>query len=58
MVAYEIVAAMKNRRQGEYGAFTLKLDMTKAYDHVKWMYLEKVMAKLEFSSVWIKWVMT
>ena len=31
---------------------TLKLDMSKAYDKVKWVCLEKIMTKLGFAEKW------
>lgn len=36
----------KGREEGR----TLKFDMSKAYDRVEWMCLEKIMEKLEFDS--------
>lgn len=35
IVAYEILHSMKNSRVGKEGSFALKLDISKAYDHVK-----------------------
>ena len=36
----------------------LKLDMSKAYDRVEWICLEKIIAKLGFGEKWSKLVMT
>jgi hypothetical protein len=35
----------------------LNLDFEKAYDKVGWRFLEEVMTKKGFSSLWIQWVM-
>ena len=32
----------------------IKLDMSKAYDRVEWIFLEKMMSKLGFSEQWVK----
>ena len=58
MVAYETIHAMKNKRKGRKGWLAIKLYMSKAYDRVEWAYLEGVMARLGFSSKWIKLIMS
>ena len=35
----------------------LKLDMSKAYDWVKWSFLEELMRKMEFNEKWINLIM-
>ena len=44
---------MKAKRTGKMGLMVLKLNMSKAYDRVEWVFLEKIMAKMGFSSRWI-----
>ncbi|GAA0163636.1 hypothetical protein LIER_19450 [Lithospermum erythrorhizon] len=36
---------------------SLKLDMSKAYDRVEWKFLESIMVKLDFSRIWVNWMM-
>lgn len=47
---------MKRKGSGAEGEVALKLDVSKAYDRVKWDYLRNRMIKMGFSSVWINWI--
>ncbi|XP_021757136.1 uncharacterized protein LOC110722177 [Chenopodium quinoa] len=47
----------EKRGEGKDRSIALKLDMMKAYDRVEWVFLEKMMAKLGFSVLWIKRIM-
>ncbi|KAK3225294.1 hypothetical protein Dsin_005156 [Dipteronia sinensis] len=40
------------------GSLALKLDMSKAYDHVEWGFLSQMMLKLGFSSHWVNRIMS
>ncbi|KAM2306134.1 hypothetical protein ACFXTH_025611 [Malus domestica] len=57
LVAVEIGHYLRNKRNGREGSFALKLDLSKAYDRVKWCFLEAIMVKLGFDTDWIKMVM-
>lgn len=57
LVAYEILHSFK-RKHGHQGSFTLKLDISKAYNRVEWCFLQKVLTKMDFCNEWIKLVMT
>lgn len=35
----------------------MKIDISKAYDHVDWTYLERILIKLGFLEKWIGWMM-
>ena len=54
LVAFEALHTMNGRMKGRKGYMTLKLDMSKAYDRVEWVFLEKVMLKLDFAPIWVQ----
>lgn len=58
MVAFETFHHMKNHSSGRHGFMALKLDMSKAYDRVEWVYLEKLMERMGFCPRWIALVMS
>ena len=58
LLAYETLHAMHGRKKGKKGALALKLDVSKAYDRVKWAFLRGMMIKLGFPEEWIKRVMS
>lgn len=47
---------MKRKTQGKVGYVALKVDMSKAYDRVEWVFLKGLMQKLGFSRKWIDWI--
>ena len=51
LVAFETLHHMKNQKSKKRGFMALKLDMSKAYDRVEWVYLVKIMEKLGFCEV-------
>lgn len=48
---------MKNKRTGKVGDVALKIDISKAYNKVDWVYLRKILFKLGFSNTWTTWMM-
>ena len=48
IVAYEVLHSMYARKKGKTGALALKLDVSKAYDQVEWLFLQGIMQKLGF----------
>ena len=57
LVAFEAMHHINGRKGGKKGEMALKLDMSKAYDRVEWLCLEKIMAKLGFGEKWRKLIM-
>ncbi|XP_004310201.1 PREDICTED: uncharacterized protein LOC101298860 [Fragaria vesca subsp. vesca] len=57
ILAFEISHHLKRMYGGGNDFGVLKLDMSKAYDRVKWGFLEEVMRSMGFHGVWIGWVM-
>ena len=57
LVAFETLHHMKTKKIGKVGYMGLKLDMSKAYDRVEWIVLEKLMLKMGFHDNWVRLVM-
>ncbi|XP_042944508.1 uncharacterized protein LOC122278379 [Carya illinoinensis] len=57
IVAFETLHAMSTKGKGKQGYMAIKLDMSKAYDRVEWVFLRRVMGKMGFSNRWINLVM-
>jgi len=56
LVAYELFHYMHGHH-GPNGAMAPKLDMSKAFDRVQWLFLEAIMLRLGFSPGWVRLVM-
>ena len=48
LMAFETMHHINQKNGGKVGEMTLKLDISKVYDRVEWVWLEKVMEKLGF----------
>lgn len=53
LVAFETLHHMKNKKIGKEGYMAIKLDMSKTYDRIEWMFLERLMRKMGFLERWI-----
>ena len=53
LVTFETLHHLKNKRKGKEELMALKLDMSKAYNRVEWVFLKKLMEKLGFANRWI-----
>ena len=57
LIAFETLHYMHQMRQGQQGYMALKLDMSKAYDRVEWVFLEKIMLTMGFHQKWVALMM-
>lgn len=53
ILGYECIHVLKAKRKGKTGWVSLKLDTSKAYDRVEWVYLEQIMLSMNFASEWV-----
>ena len=57
LVAFETLHHIKNQKSKKGGFMAMKLDMSKAYDWVEWIYLVRIMEKLGFCEKWVSLVL-
>ena len=53
LIAFETLHHMKNSCMGKNGFMALKLDMSKAYDKVEWIFLKSILLKMGFLESWV-----
>lgn len=51
LITHEVLHYLNRKTQGKVGYAALKVDMAKAYDHVEWVFLEKVMLKIGLPAI-------
>ena len=56
LVAFETLHHMKMKKTGNVGHMALKLDMSKAYDKLEWIFLQRIMEKMGFHPTWVGWI--
>lgn len=57
LTSFEIIHYLNNKRIGKDCLMAVKLDMSKAFDRVKWCFIEAAMEKLGFYEKWICLIM-
>ncbi|XP_075499819.1 uncharacterized protein LOC142538372 [Primulina tabacum] len=57
IVGFECMHWIRSNRKAKTGYAALKLDMSKAYDMVEWIFLQNMMIKLGFAEQWVKLIM-
>jgi hypothetical protein len=58
LLAFECLHFMEHGAKAQDPYCAYKLDLSKAYDRVDWVFLEEVMHKMGFSRRWIQWIMS
>ena len=54
LVAFESLHHLKSKKSRKKGFLAIKLDMSKSYDRVEWVYILKLMEKMGFTRKWIQ----
>ena len=57
LIAFESLHHMKTNCIGKKGFMALKLDMSKTYEWVEWIFLEKILLKMGFQDSWVALIM-
>ena len=58
LLAFEHFHYMKKRKRNGGKDYTaLKLDMSKTYDRIEWVFLEQMLIKLGFHKSWVRFIM-
>lgn len=57
LIAFEYLHHMKTSCFGKKSFMALKLDMSKVYDCVEWLFLEKILLKMGFQASWVSLIM-
>ena len=57
LVAFETMHYIDQRKKGKEALIAIKLDMSKVYNKVEWVYLEAMMRKMGFHKRWISLIM-
>ena len=53
VVRFGCIHSIQGRRKRKKIDMVLKLDMSKAHDHVEWVFLKRIMEKMGFDERWI-----
>ena len=57
LIAFELMHYLDHKKEGKENFMTVKLDMSKAYNRVKWGFIKKVIEKMGFHEKWINLIM-
>ena len=57
MIAQEMFHTLRTKPGGREKRMAIKTDMSKAYDRMEWIFIQRVMEKMGFSETWINWIM-
>lgn len=57
IIAFEVNHYIRRKTQGKYGVAGLKIDISKAFDRIEWSFIENMLIKFGFHSLWISRIM-
>lgn len=55
-IAHEVINHVKKRKKGGRFEAVLKVDLSKAYDRVRWDFVIEILKKMKFPESWIQWI--
>lgn len=56
LITHETLHYLKTSEASKRCSMVIKTDMSKAYDHIEWGFLEEVMKRMGFRNIWIGWI--
>ncbi|XP_013594838.1 PREDICTED: uncharacterized protein LOC106303003 [Brassica oleracea var. oleracea] len=56
LVAHEMVRALRTKDGVDSDFMAIKTDMSKAYDHVEWCFVECLLERMGFDRKWVTWI--
>lgn len=57
LLAHEIIDMLGKKKGRKNGFGVLKIDMSKAYDRVNWVFLKVVLVSMNFPSKGVNWIL-
>lgn len=57
LIAHEVLNWVKKQKKGTLFTGIMKVDLSKAYDRIRWDFVEAVLVKMNFPEKWIKWIL-
>lgn len=56
LIAFDIIHHIRSKSRGKQGEVALKIDISKAFDHVDLNYLISLMSKMGLNNKWLGWI--
>lgn len=57
LIAHEVLNWVKKQKKGTLFTGIMKIDLSKAYDCIRWDFVEAILIRMKFPENWIKWIM-
>lgn len=56
LATHEVLSWVKKRNKGTLYAEILKVDLSEAYDRIRWDFLEAILINMNFPEQWVTWI--
>lgn len=57
LLAHEILDMLGKKKGRKHGFGVLKIDMSKTYDKVNWVFLKTILLSMKFTPSWVNWIL-